>query len=34
VIARRGAAEFDKRLTSELITAQPAIFLDNYNGKE
>ena len=26
--------EFDKRLTSALIQAHPAVFLDNFNGKE
>jgi hypothetical protein len=28
------AEEFDKRLTSALVEARPAIFLDNFNGKE
>ena len=26
--------EFDKRLTSALVAACPAVFLDNYNGKD
>jgi Bifunctional DNA primase/polymerase, N-terminal len=28
------ADEFDKRLTAALVQARPAIFLDNFNGKE